>query len=99
VNPWNIRLCGRSAPLRLRSHASLFEQRAQVCGVERREQVGGFAAGSRRPASAALAIYYANETTGAAITIHTPFGDVRDVGTRFEVRLRDDALRVRVRDG
>lgn len=45
------------------------------------------------------AIYYANDTTGAAVTIHTPFGDVRDVGTRFEARLRDDALRVRVRDG
>ena len=45
------------------------------------------------------AIYYANDTPGVAVTIHTPFGDVRDVGTRFEIRLRDDALRVRVRDG
>jgi ferric-dicitrate binding protein FerR (iron transport regulator) len=45
------------------------------------------------------AIYYANDTPGMAVTIHTPFGDVRDVGTRFEIRLRDDALRVRVRDG
>jgi len=45
------------------------------------------------------AIYYANDTPGVAVTIHTPFGDVRDVGTRFELRLREDALRVRVRDG
>lgn len=45
------------------------------------------------------AIYYANDTPGVAVTIRTPFGDVRDVGTRFEVRLRDDAVRVRVRDG
>ena len=45
------------------------------------------------------AIYYANDTPGVTVTIHTPFGDVRDVGTRFEIRLRDDALRVRVRDG
>lgn len=45
------------------------------------------------------AIYYANDTSGVAVTIHTPFGDVRDVGTRFEIRLRDDALRVRVRAG
>jgi ferric-dicitrate binding protein FerR (iron transport regulator) len=45
------------------------------------------------------AIYYANETPGVAVTIYTPFGDVRDVGTRFEIRLRDDAVRVRVRDG
>lgn len=44
-------------------------------------------------------IYYANETPGVSVTIHTPFGDVRDVGTRFELRLSDDALRVRVRDG
>lgn len=54
------------------------------------------------PRSATLlrgAIYYANDTPGVAVTIKTPFGDVRDVGTRFEVRLQDDAVRVRVRDG
>lgn len=45
------------------------------------------------------AIYYANDTPGEPVTIHTPFGDVRDIGTRFEVRLQDDAVRVRVRDG
>ena len=45
------------------------------------------------------AIYYASDTPGVSVTIHTPFGDVRDVGTRFEVRLRDDSVRVRVRDG
>lgn len=45
------------------------------------------------------AIYYANDTPGVAVTIRTPFGDVRDVGTRFEIRLREDAVRVRVRDG
>jgi ferric-dicitrate binding protein FerR (iron transport regulator) len=44
-------------------------------------------------------IYYANEAPGISVIIHTPFGDVRDVGTRFEVRLRDDSVRVRVRDG
>jgi len=43
------------------------------------------------------AVYYAGQAPG--ITLHTIFGDVRDVGTRFEVRLRDDAVRVRVRDG
>jgi ferric-dicitrate binding protein FerR (iron transport regulator) len=45
------------------------------------------------------AVYYADERAGAGATLRTPFGDVRDVGTRFELRLRDDALRVRVRDG
>ena len=44
-------------------------------------------------------IYYANETPGVSVVIHTPFGDVRDIGTRFELRLTNDALRVRVRDG
>lgn len=45
------------------------------------------------------AIYYANGTPGVSVTIHTPFGDVRDIGTRFELRVSDDAVRVRVRDG
>jgi ferric-dicitrate binding protein FerR (iron transport regulator) len=45
------------------------------------------------------AIYYANDAPGVAVTIRTPFGDVRDVGTRFEVRLGEDAVRVRVRAG
>jgi ferric-dicitrate binding protein FerR (iron transport regulator) len=36
---------------------------------------------------------------GEALEVHTPFGDVRDVGTRFEVRVGDGQLRVRVRDG
>lgn len=44
------------------------------------------------------AIFFASDThTG--VTIATPFGDVRDIGTRFELRLGDDALRVRVDEG
>lgn len=43
------------------------------------------------------AVYYAGSAAG--VTLHTVFGDVRDVGTRFEVRLQEDAVRVRVRDG
>ena len=35
----------------------------------------------------------------AAISIHTPSGLVRDIGTRFEVRLTGAGMRVRVRDG
>jgi ferric-dicitrate binding protein FerR (iron transport regulator) len=34
-----------------------------------------------------------------SLQVHTAHGDVRDVGTRFEVRLGDGQLRVRVRDG
>jgi ferric-dicitrate binding protein FerR (iron transport regulator) len=45
------------------------------------------------------AVYYAGTPSVPGVTLHTIFGDVRDVGTRFEVRLRDDAVRVRVRDG
>lgn len=43
------------------------------------------------------AVYYAGSRGG--VTLHTAFGDVRDLGTRFEVRLLEDAVRVRVRDG
>ena len=45
------------------------------------------------------AVYYADDDGGAGITLHTPFGDVRDVGTRFEARVDEESLRVRVRDG
>ena len=39
-------------------------------------------------------------TTGVSpISIHTPAGVVRDIGTRFEVRLDGTGLRIRVRDG
>lgn len=36
---------------------------------------------------------------GEALTVRTSLGVARDVGTQFEVRLSDQALRVRVRDG
>jgi ferric-dicitrate binding protein FerR (iron transport regulator) len=34
-----------------------------------------------------------------AISVHTPLGVVRESGTQFEVRLADDAVRVRLREG
>jgi len=43
------------------------------------------------------AVYIATARSG--IRVATPFGIVRDVGTRFEVRVTPDAARVRVRDG
>ncbi|HEV7921447.1 MAG TPA: hypothetical protein VGR02_11730 [Thermoanaerobaculia bacterium] len=45
------------------------------------------------------AVYYAGDAGLGGVTLHTVFGDVRDIGTRFEVRLGEDAVRVRVRDG
>lgn len=46
------------------------------------------------------AIYVeATDSGGFALEVQTPFGVARDIGTRFEVRLRDAALVVRVRDG
>jgi len=45
------------------------------------------------------AVYYAGHASLPGVTLHTVFGDIHDVGTRFEVRLRDDAVRVRVLDG
>lgn len=47
------------------------------------------------------AIYVDSGTSAglAAIEIRTKLGVARDIGTRFEVRLRGSALRLRVRDG
>jgi ferric-dicitrate binding protein FerR (iron transport regulator) len=45
------------------------------------------------------AIYYSSERSTERIRISTPLGDVRDVGTQFEVRLDPGTLRVRVREG
>ncbi len=46
------------------------------------------------------AIYYSSsEGSTKRVRISTPLGDVRDVGTQFEVRLEPDTLRVRVREG
>ncbi len=39
------------------------------------------------------------QPAASPITIHTPAGLVRDIGTRFEVRLASTAVRIRVRDG
>lgn len=38
-------------------------------------------------------------TARSGIRVATPFGTVRDIGTRFEVRVTPGAARVRVRDG
>lgn len=38
-------------------------------------------------------------SSGGSVEIRTPLGVATDVGTRFEVRLRDSSLRVRVREG
>lgn len=35
----------------------------------------------------------------SGLEVQTPFGAVRDIGTRFEVRVDGDAARIRVRDG
>jgi ferric-dicitrate binding protein FerR (iron transport regulator) len=44
------------------------------------------------------AVYLDSEGTGT-VTVQTPFGTVMEVGTQFEVRLLESALRVRVREG
>lgn len=48
------------------------------------------------------AVYIDSGLDAPPITVSTPLGVVRDIGTRFEVRILDDGaprLRVRVRDG
>jgi ferric-dicitrate binding protein FerR (iron transport regulator) len=41
----------------------------------------------------------ARAAPGPGMQVRTPRGSVREVGTQFEVRLRGDAVRVRVREG
>jgi len=43
------------------------------------------------------AVYVDSNHSG--VVIHTPIGNVRDIGTQFEVRLAADRMRVRVREG
>jgi ferric-dicitrate binding protein FerR (iron transport regulator) len=48
------------------------------------------------------AIYLASAAggpSGEPLDVHTPFGLVHEIGTQFEVRLTDHAVRVRVREG
>lgn len=45
------------------------------------------------------AVYFDSSAAGQSVSIRTPFGIVRDVGTQFEVRLERDSMRVRVREG
>jgi ferric-dicitrate binding protein FerR (iron transport regulator) len=45
------------------------------------------------------AVFFSSLGARAGITIRTPYGEVRDIGTQFEVRLDSDAMRVRVREG
>ena len=45
------------------------------------------------------AIYFSSEDAVGSVEIRTPFGAVRDIGTQFEVRLFEDRVRVRVREG
>jgi hypothetical protein len=42
---------------------------------------------------------YADTGGAAALTVDTPFGSVHDIGTRFAVRLLDEAVAVAVREG
>jgi ferric-dicitrate binding protein FerR (iron transport regulator) len=44
-------------------------------------------------------VYVDSGGRAAPLTVHTIAGTVRDIGTRFEVLVRDGQLRVRVRDG
>jgi ferric-dicitrate binding protein FerR (iron transport regulator) len=41
----------------------------------------------------------ADSTTVDALAVTTAIGEIREVGTQFEVRLKDDGLRLRLREG
>ena len=42
---------------------------------------------------------YVDSQGGRPVTVETPWGAIEERGTQFEVRLADDAVRVRVREG
>lgn len=45
------------------------------------------------------AVYVDSGAGAPALVVRTPLGEVREIGTRFEVRLHDGGLRVRLREG
>jgi ferric-dicitrate binding protein FerR (iron transport regulator) len=45
------------------------------------------------------ALYFSSDAGPGGIEIRTKFGTVTDIGTQFEVRLHDDNVEVRVREG
>ncbi len=57
--------------------------------------------GSRRLALRDGTLYLDNNrgSVGTGYRIETPVGTVRDVGTQFELRMAEDSLRLRVREG
>ena len=88
IGPSRLSLDGGTASLRLPGGAAVWVDRGSALRVTAGDAVvleGG-------------AIYI--DSGGAtSLEIRTPLGVVRDVGTKFEVRLTTAALRVRVRDG
>lgn len=56
----------------------------------------------RSPSTLSLdrgAVYVETGAGAAAVEVHTAFGIARDAGTRFEVRVGEGSVRVRVREG
>lgn len=45
------------------------------------------------------AVYFSSDGRKAGAVIRTPLGAVRDIGTQFEVRVQDERVHVRVREG
>jgi ferric-dicitrate binding protein FerR (iron transport regulator) len=44
-------------------------------------------------------IYFASAPGSRSVEVRTPFGVIHDIGTQFEVRMAEDAVRIRVREG
>ena len=45
------------------------------------------------------AVYVSSDQASEPVVVATPLGLVHEIGTQFEVRLREEAIRIRVRDG
>jgi ferric-dicitrate binding protein FerR (iron transport regulator) len=73
--------------------------RVRIASPRDVELIAGRVYVETNPLSAVAVAKAEGTDAGESLQVHTAFGDVRDVGTRFEVRVGDGRLRVRVRDG
>ena len=88
VGPQRLSLDGGTAALRLPGGAAVWVDRGSALQVIANDVV-----------VLHHGAVYIDSAGDTSLEVRTPLGVVRDVGTKFEVRLTTEALRVRVRDG
>ena len=99
---WSIDAAGASVGARLKTgNESRAALRLAGGGSLRLDENTEVLLNEENIALASGRIYFdsADRTTGSGISIATPLGEIRDIGTQFEVSLSATSLRVRVREG